>query len=106
MMRLKELTIAGFRGFKLPKTIPLDADIVVIHGSNGSGKSSIVEALEWLLLGDISRHECASSRSGCRGDYLRNVLERLHLKNRTQVAAKGAAKACSNNAVQQSLPQI
>ena len=105
-MRLKELTIAGFRGFKLPKTIPLDADIVVIHGSNGSGKSSIVEALEWLLLGDISHHECASSRSGCRGDYLHNVLEKLHLKNRTQLTTKGATKACSNNAVQQSLPQI
>jgi len=55
-MRLKESTIAGFHGFKLPKTIPLDADIVVIHGSNGSDKSSIVEALEWLLLGGISRH--------------------------------------------------
>ena len=81
-------------------------DIVVILDSNGSGKSSIVEALQWLLLGDISRHECASSRSGRRGDYVRNVLERLHLKNRTQVAAKGDAKDCSNNAVQQSLPQI
>jgi len=105
-MRLKELTIAGFRGFKLPKTIPLDANIVVIHGSNGSGKSSIVEALDWLLLGDISRHEHASSRSEHQDDYLRNVLEKLHLKNRTQVAVKGAAKACSNNTVQQNLPQI
>ena len=103
-MRLKEPTIAGFHGFKLPKTIPLDADIVVIHGSNGSDKSSIVEALEWLLLGDISRHERASSRSEYRDDYSCNVLERLHLKNRTQMAAKGAVKACSNNAVQQSLP--
>lgn len=45
-MKLKELTIAGFRGFKSAQTIPLDADIIVIHGSNGSGKSSIVEALE------------------------------------------------------------
>jgi len=71
-MRLKELTIAGFRGFKLPKPIPLDADIVVIHGANGSGKSSIVEALEWLLLGKISRYERAKSRSEYR-DYLRNV---------------------------------
>ncbi|PIU57036.1 MAG: hypothetical protein COS87_00390 [Chloroflexi bacterium CG07_land_8_20_14_0_80_45_17] len=72
-MRLKELTIAGFRGFKLPQPLPLDADIVVIHGPNGSGKSSIVEALEWLLCGDISRHERARSPSEYRGDYLRNV---------------------------------
>ncbi len=59
-MRPKGLTVAGFRGFRPPKTILLDADIVVILDSNGSGKSSIVEALEWLLLGDISRHERAS----------------------------------------------
>lgn len=71
-MRLKELTVAGFRGFKLAQTIPLDADIVLIYGPNGSGKSSIVEALEWLLLGDISRHERAQSRSEYRGS-LRNV---------------------------------
>jgi energy-coupling factor transporter ATP-binding protein EcfA2 len=72
-MRLKELTIAGFRGFKLPKTIPLDANIVVIHGPNGSGKSSIVEALEWLLLEDISRHRRARNPGEYKGDYLRNV---------------------------------
>jgi len=71
-MKLKELTIAGFRGFKSAQTIPLDADIIVIHGSNGSGKSSIVEALEWLLLGDISRHERAKSRIEYRGSF-RNV---------------------------------
>lgn len=72
-MRIRELTIAGFRGFRLPQTISFDADVVVIHGPNGSGKSSIVEALEWLLLGDISRHERASSKSEYRGDYLRNL---------------------------------
>jgi len=72
-MRLKKLTIGGFRGFKLTQTISLDANVIVIHGPNGSGKSSIVEALEWLLLNDISRHVRASSRSEYMGDYLRNV---------------------------------
>lgn len=72
-MKIKGLTIAGFRGFRVPQTIPFDADVVVIHGPNGSGKSSIVEALEWLLLGDISRRERASSKSEYRGDYLRNL---------------------------------
>lgn len=72
-MRLRELTIAGFRGFRLQQTIHLDASIVVVHGSNGSGKSSIAEALEWLLLGDISRRKRANSPSEYKGDYLRNV---------------------------------
>lgn len=72
-MRLKELTIAGFRGFKLPQHIPLDADVVVVHGPNGSGKSNIVEALEWWLLGDISRHKRARNLGEFVGEYLRNV---------------------------------
>jgi energy-coupling factor transporter ATP-binding protein EcfA2 len=72
-MRLKELTVAGFRGFRLQRTIPLDADIVIIHGPNGSGKSSIVEAVEWLLFGDISRHKRANSPIEYTGEYLRNV---------------------------------
>jgi len=72
-MRLRELTIAGFRAFRLPQTIPLNANTVVIHGPNGSGKSSIVEAVEWLLFGDISRHRRAASPSEFAGEYLRNA---------------------------------
>jgi energy-coupling factor transporter ATP-binding protein EcfA2 len=72
-MRLKELTIAGFRGFRLSKTIPLDANVVVVHGPNGSGKSNIAEALEWLLLGEISRRKRARNPGEFVGEYLRNV---------------------------------
>jgi len=71
-MRIRDLTIAGFRGFRERQTIPMDADVVLIHGPNGSGKSSIVEALEWLFLADISRHERAKSPLEYR-DSLRNT---------------------------------
>ena len=47
-----------FRGFrKLNNSIRLDAELVVIDGRNSSGKTSLGEAIEWLLTGGLSRRE-------------------------------------------------
>lgn len=73
-MRLKEITICGFRGFNKKQTISLDNNVVLIYGLNGSGKSSLVEALEWLFWGDISRRE----RSSCKSEYMTNYLRNIH----------------------------
>lgn len=50
-MRFTSLRIAGFRGFNEVQTIDLSGPLVVFEGPNGSGKTSIGEALEWLLYG-------------------------------------------------------
>lgn len=73
-MRLKTIKIRGFRGFNREQTIPLDHDVILIYGLNGSGKSSVVEALEWLFFGDISRR----ARSSCRSEYMSNYLRNVH----------------------------
>ena len=48
-----QLSISDFRSLAGPVTVPLDAPIVLIHGPNGSGKTSILSALELALTGDI-----------------------------------------------------
>ncbi len=50
-MRLKTLSIRGFRGFNEPQTLDLSDPLVIFEGPNGSGKTSIGEAVEWLLYG-------------------------------------------------------
>lgn len=50
-MRLKSLSICGFRGFNDPQTLDLSDPMVIFEGPNGSGKTSIGEAMEWLLYG-------------------------------------------------------
>lgn len=77
-MRLKEITICGFRGFNKKQTICLDNNVVLIYGLNGSGKSSLVEALEWLFWGDISRRE----RSSCKSEYMTNYLRNIHYESK------------------------
>jgi exonuclease SbcC len=54
-MRLKTLTVSGFRGFSRSETLDLDADAVIVHGANGSGKTSMFDAILWVLTGSITR---------------------------------------------------
>ncbi len=69
-MRLKSLRIAGFRGFNEEQSIDLDGALIIYCGINGSGKSSLAEAVEWVLFGftlrrqkgdEISKREYADS---------------------------------------------
>lgn len=47
------VTIRNFRGVPDELFIPLDAPLTVIHAANGTGKSTICYALEWLLTNRI-----------------------------------------------------
>lgn len=74
-MKIKKLTIKGFRGFNEIQSISLDNDIVIIYGLNGSGKSSFTEALEWLFFGEISRQRLSRCKSEYQyEEYLKNLF--------------------------------
>lgn len=47
------VSIRNFRGVPRELVIPLDAPLTVIHAANGTGKSTICYALEWLLTGKV-----------------------------------------------------
>lgn len=51
--RIKRLDLDGFRGFRSTATIPMDADVVLIFGENGTGKSSVLSALEYAITGSV-----------------------------------------------------
>lgn len=54
-MKVKSLTVSGFRGFSGTETFDFDADAVIIVGVNGSGKTSIFDAILWALAGTVER---------------------------------------------------
>jgi AAA domain-containing protein len=67
-MRLTSLSISGFRGFNDAQILDLSEAIAIFEGPNGSGKTAIGEAFEWLLYGqtlkrskgdDLSKREYA-----------------------------------------------
>ncbi len=49
--RIRECSIIGFKGINQLKEIDLNADIILVTGANGNGKSSFVEALSLTLTG-------------------------------------------------------
>ena len=68
-MRIDQIKIRGFRGFNEEQTIDLSDPVSIFEGPNGSGKTSIGEAVEWLLYGttlkrakgdELSRREYAN----------------------------------------------
>lgn len=48
-MRLRSITLAGFKTFGRPTEISFDAGVTAIVGPNGSGKSNSVDAFKWVL---------------------------------------------------------
>ena len=49
--RLQTVNIENFKGIKRIEQLDLDADIILISGANGNGKSSFVEAINLALTG-------------------------------------------------------
>lgn len=51
--RLLELRLSAFRAFQKEQIIPLDADVILIHGTNGTAKTSLLSGLEFALTGEV-----------------------------------------------------
>ena len=65
-MRLKRLEIRGFKSFADKTVINFSEDVIGIVGSNGCGKSNIVDAVRWVLGEQRSRM--------LRSDNMSNVI--------------------------------
>ncbi|MGI8563355.1 MAG: AAA family ATPase [Candidatus Dormibacter sp.] len=48
-MRLRSITLSGFKTFARPTEISFDPGVTAIVGPNGSGKSNAVDAFKWVL---------------------------------------------------------
>ncbi len=68
-MKLKEITVLGFRGFNVRQSIAVHPRLTLISAPNSHGKTSISEACEWLLYGTTSKLEAAPSKDEYKGSY-------------------------------------
>jgi exonuclease SbcC len=50
---LRHLEITNFRSIKGTIQAPLDAKVVLVHGENGAGKTSLLSAIELALTGRV-----------------------------------------------------
>lgn len=68
-MKIKSLTIQGFRGFNKKETVEFDEKLTLISARNSYGKTSISEGLEWLFYGVTSKVAMADSKDEFKGSY-------------------------------------
>ena len=69
-MKITRVEVESFRGYNETRSFDCLADVVILCGPNGSGKTSFFDALTWGLFGDLSR---------LRGS--RDVVGQSHLRN-------------------------
>lgn len=70
-MLIKEIEISGFRGIRKKLAIPFGSGFTVITGRNGSGKTSVCDAIEYLFTQKITRVLADQAEGGERlEDYI------------------------------------
>lgn len=68
-MKLKQIKISGFRGFNVERKIEFHEHLTLISASNSQGKTSITEALEFLIYGETSKVAQALSKEEFKDSY-------------------------------------
>jgi len=77
IVRLTKVEVENFRGFSEKHTFEFKNPYTFVYGPNGTGKSSLCEALEYGLLASI--HEADSKRISV-SDYIRNAISKKSVK--------------------------
>ena len=80
---LKELDITNFRSIRGHVHVPLDAKVVLIHGENGVGKTSLLSAIELALTGSVQ------SLLRADPDYEQQLLHRSSNRGHVTVITTG-----------------
>ncbi len=84
---LKELDVTDFRSIRGHVHAPLDAQVVLVHGENGAGKTSLLSAIELALTGSVQ-----SLRRADPG-YASQLVHRSAAQGSVSVATAGEGAA-------------
>src|ERR1035437_4243367 len=85
-MRLEQISVQAFRGYPSRADVVLSGDVVLLSGENGTGKTSLTEAFEWVLFGSIVRKERSKTRGEYQGSsWIRSVHAPLDLETYAEV---------------------
>jgi DNA repair protein SbcC/Rad50 len=86
---LKSISLTNFRSIRGTISVPLDAPIVLIHGQNGTGKTSLLSGIELALTGSVP------SLNRSDDDYLSHLVHKEAGEARVAVTIESTEGAIS-----------
>ena len=63
-MKLDYVELAGFRGFRDKTRFDLPSGFAVLSGRNGTGKSTLLDAVDFALTGTINKFGVTEAKGG------------------------------------------
>ena len=69
-MKVSFVEICGFRGFHDKVRFDLPSGFAVINGRNGSGKSTILDAIDFAITGTITKFAVRGARGGGLDEHI------------------------------------
>ncbi|MBF0715835.1 chromosome segregation protein SMC [Gemelliphila palaticanis] len=81
-MKLKEVSVQGFKSFSNKFNFTLDDNLIGIIGPNGSGKSNIIDAIRWAL----GEQSAKNLRGSSMQDIIFSGTEEKKAKNFAEVS--------------------
>ncbi len=70
MLELSYIKLCGFRGYTEPTRIDFSSGFNIISGRNGVGKSTLCDAVEYVLTGSLYKYQDAKSSGESVDDYI------------------------------------
>lgn len=83
--RINSLTVRDFRSIRGDITVPMNAPIILVHGKNGAGKTSLLSGMELALTGQLPSLDRVDANL------------RKHLVNKGRAEGFVAATACAED---------
>lgn len=90
---LKSLDVTNFRSIRGHIHAPLDAKVVLVHGENGAGKTSLLSSIELALTGRVQSLERADK------GYARQLLHRSSVEGNVLLRTMLGATECDYEAL-------
>src|SRR6266446_3396432 len=69
-MKLAFVEVAGFRAFKDKTRFDLPGGFAVLTGRNGAGKSTVLDAVDFVLTGTINKYVVKDARGGGLDEHI------------------------------------
>src|SRR5262249_44488508 len=69
-MKLEFVEVAGFRGFREKTRLDLARGFTVLSGHNGTGKSTVLDAIDFALTGTINKFSVREAKGGGLDEHI------------------------------------